>query len=90
MVCSGNKKPHKSLMILSHKTIYTNVLEKLDSQSHSSSGEQHGSFNMSAKDRRYLEFQLVQLAKGIWDHLVQCGINLTAEYLPRKLNVTAD
>ena len=54
-------------MILSHKTIYTNVLEKLYSQSHSSSGEQHSSFNISAKDRRYLEFQWVQLAKGIWD-----------------------
>ena len=34
--------------------------------------------------------KLVQLTKEIWDHLLQCGITLTAEYLPSKLNVTAD
>ena len=34
--------------------------------------------------------KLVQLAIEIWDHLLQCGITLTAEYLPSKLNVTAD
>lgn len=71
-------------MILSHKTIYTNVLEKLDSQSHSSTGEQQGSFNISAKDRRYLEFQLVQLAKGIWDHLVQLGSILLQSTFPEN------
>ena len=32
---------------------------------------------------------IVQLTKEIWDHLLQCGITLTAEYLPSKLNVTA-
>ena len=32
----------------------------------------------------------VRLEKKIWDHLLQCGITLTAEYLPSKLNVTAD
>ena len=34
--------------------------------------------------------KLVQWEKEIWDHLLQYGITLTAEYLPRKLNVTAD
>ena len=34
--------------------------------------------------------KLVQLAKEIWDHLFQCGITLTVEYLPSKLNMTAD
>ena len=33
--------------------------------------------------------KLVQL-KEIWDHLLQCGITLTAEYLPSKLNVTVE
>ena len=32
----------------------------------------------------------VRLEKKKWDHLLQCGITLTAEYLPSKLNVTAD
>ena len=34
--------------------------------------------------------KLAQLTKEIWDHLLQCGITLTAEYLASKLNVTAD
>ena len=34
--------------------------------------------------------KLVELTKEIWDHLLQCGITLTAEYLLSKLNVTAD
>ena len=34
--------------------------------------------------------KLVQLAKEIWDHFLRRGITLTAEYLPSKLNVTAD
>ena len=34
--------------------------------------------------------KLVQLAKEIWDHTLQYGITLTAEYLPSKLNVTVD
>ena len=34
--------------------------------------------------------KLVQLTKEIWDHLLQYGITLTAEYFPGKLNVTAD
>ena len=36
------------------------------------------------------DLKLVQLAKEIWDHLLECGITLTAEYLPSILNVTAD
>ena len=90
VVCSGNEKPYKCLRILSHKTNYTNVLENLEAQSHSSPVGQHGSFNISVKDRGYPEFQLFELAKGMRDHLVQCGINLTAEYFPSKLNLTAD
>ena len=34
--------------------------------------------------------RLVQIAKEISDNLLQCGITLTAEHLPSKLNVTAD
>ena len=34
--------------------------------------------------------RLAQLAIGTWDHLLRCKISLTAEYLPSKLNVTAD
>ena len=34
--------------------------------------------------------KLVHLAKEIWDHLLKCGITLTAEYLPSKLNATTD
>ena len=34
--------------------------------------------------------KLVQLAKKTWVHLLECGITLTAEYLPSKLNVTAE
>ena len=34
--------------------------------------------------------KLVQLTKEIWDHLLQCGITVTTEYLPSKLNMTAE
>ena len=34
--------------------------------------------------------KLVQLAKEIWNHLLQCGTLLLHSYLPRKLNVTAN
>ena len=37
----------------------------------------------------YPEFKISPIKKKIWDHLLQCGIALTAEYLPSKLNVTA-
>ena len=37
----------------------------------------------------FQNLKLVQL-KEIWDHLLQCGITLTAEYLPSKLNVTVE
>ena len=36
------------------------------------------------------DLKLVQLTKEIWNYLLQCGITLTAEYLPSKLNMTAD
>ena len=42
------------------------------------------------KMRGSQNLKLVQLTKEIWGHLLQCGITLTAEYLPSKLNVTAD
>ena len=90
VVCSGNEKPHKCYRTFNHKTGYRNILENLEAQSHSSPGGQHGSFDISVKDRGTQNLKLVQLAKEIWDHLFQCGITLTAEYLPRKLNVTAD
>ena len=75
---------------LSHKTGYTNVLKNLKAQSYSSPGGQYGSFNISVKDGGYPELELFQLGKEIWDHLLPCGINYTADYLPNKLNVTAD
>ena len=89
MLCSGNEKPHKSLRTFSHKTSYANVLENLEAQSHSSPGGQHGSFNI-LKMEGTQNLKLVQLAKEIWDYLLQCRITLTPEYLPSKLNVTAD
>ena len=89
VVCSGNEKPHKCFRTFRHKTGYKNVLENLKAQSDSSPGGQHGSFDISVKDGRFPEFKLVQL-KEIWDHLLQCGITLTAEYLPSKLNVTVE
>ena len=73
VVCSGNEKPHKCLRTFSHKTSYTNVLKNLEAQSHSSPGGKHGSFDMSVKDGRTQNLKLVQLAKEIWDHLIQCG-----------------
>ena len=50
VVCSGNEKPHKCFRTFRHKTGYTNVLENLKVQSHSSPGGQHGSFDISVKD----------------------------------------
>ena len=64
-------------------------LKTFEAQRHSTPVGQHGSFDISVKDEVYPELKLVQLKK-IWDHLLQCGITLTAEYLPTKLNVTAD
>ena len=90
MVCSGNEKPHKSLKTFSHKTGYTNFLKNLEAQSHSSPGRHHGSFDIFVKDGGTQNLKLVQLAKEIWDHLLQCGINFTADYLPTNLNMTAD
>ena len=31
-------------------------------------------------DTENLKLKLVQLAKKIWDHLLQCGITVAAEY----------
>ena len=42
------------------------------------------------KMRVIQNLKLVQLAKEIWDYLLQYGITFTAEYLPTKLDVTAD
>ena len=42
------------------------------------------------KMRGTQNLKLILLAKEIWNHLLQCRITLTAEYLPSKLNVTAD
>ena len=50
VVCSGNEKPYKCLRAFSHKTGYTNILENLEAQSHTSPGGQHGSFDISVKD----------------------------------------
>ena len=76
-------------MSFSHKTSYINILENLESQSHSSPVGQHGSFNISVKDGGFPENKISPITKEIWDHLIQCGITLTAEHLPNKLNVTA-
>ena len=43
-----------SKIVLNRKTGYTNFLENLETQSHSSSGGQHGSFDISVKDEAYL------------------------------------
>ena len=43
-----------SKIVLNRKTGYTNFLENLEAQSHSSSGGQHGSFDISVKDEAYL------------------------------------
>ena len=76
-------------MSFSHKTSYIKILENLESQSHSSPVGQHGSFNISVKDGGFPENKISPITKEIWDHLIQCGITLTAEHLPNKLNVTA-
>ena len=34
--------------------------------------------------------KMVELAKEIWKYLLKWGITITAEYLPSKLNLTAD
>ena len=90
VVCLGNKKPHKYLRTFSPKTGYTNILKNLEKQSHSSLGGQHDSFDISVKDGGTKNLKLVQLAKEIWDHILQRGIALTAEYLPSKLNLITD
>ena len=38
----------------------------------------------------YPEFKASPITKGIWDHLLLCGITLTAEYVPSKLSMRAD
>ena len=76
-------------MSFSHKTSYINTLENLESQSYSSPVGQHGTFNISVKDGGCPENKISPITKEIWDHLIQCGITLTAEHLPNKLNVTA-
>ena len=63
MVCSGNEKLHKCLRTFSHKTGYTNILESLEAQSHSSPGEEHGSFDISVKDGGYPEFKTSRINK---------------------------
>ena len=72
---SGNEKPHKCLRTFSHKTGYTNILENLEAQSHSSPGGQHGSFDISVKDGGYPEFKISPINKRnmgssspVWDH----------------------
>ena len=85
VICSGNEKPHKRLRTFSHKTGYTNVLENFQAQSHSSLGGQHVTFNISVKDEGDTQsLKLVQLAKEIWNRLLQCGITLTTEYLSQQ------
>ena len=73
--CSGNEKPHKCLRTFSHKTGYTNVLENLEAQSHSSPSGQHGSFDISVKDGEYKELKTGPINKRnmvssspMWDH----------------------
>ena len=75
VVCSGNEKLYKCLRNFSHKTGYTNVLESLEAQSHSSPGRQHGSFDISIIDGGYPEFKSSQISKRntgssspMWDH----------------------
>ena len=34
--------------------------------------------------------RMVELAEEIWKYLLKWGITITAEYLPSKLNLTAD
>ena len=68
-------EPHKCLRTFSYKTGYTNVLENLKAQSHSSPGGQHGSFDISVKDGGYPEFKTITINKRnmgssspMWDH----------------------
>ena len=63
VVSSRNEKPHKCIRTLSHQTGYTNVLENLEAQSHSSPGGQHGSFNISVKDREYPKLEISPISK---------------------------
>ena len=75
VVCSENKKPHKCLRTFSHKAGYTNVLENLEAQNHSSSGGQRGSFDISVKDGGDPELKTSPISKRnmgsyspIWYH----------------------
>ena len=69
------KKPHKCLRTFSHKTGYTNILENLEAQSHSSPGGQHSSFDKFVEDGRYQEIKTSPISKRnlgpsspMWDH----------------------
>ena len=75
VVSSGNEKPPKCLRTFSHKTGYTNILENLEAQSHSSSGGQDGSFEIFVKDGEYPELKTSPINKRnmgssspMWDH----------------------
>ena len=50
----------------------------------------HKAIHLQMDNMVGLNLKLVQLAKNIWDHLLQCGVTLTAKYLLSNLNVIAD
>ena len=94
MVCSGNEKPHINVLeILAIKLATRTFLKTLK---HKAIHPIHLQVdNLIAltyllKMGGTQNLKLVQLAKEIWDLLLQCGITVTAEYFPSKLNVTAD
>ena len=86
MWSAQEKKNHINVLeplpiILAIQTFSKSVHE---AKSHSFPGGQHGSFDIPVKDGGTQNLKLVQLAKEIWDHLLQCRITLTAGYLEER------
>ena len=91
----GNEIPHQYSRIISTKTSHTDIHKIQRSQSSASSSRQYCGLNIC--DENWKEggggtqnLKMEELAKEIWEYLLKRGIKITAEYLPREMNVAAD
>ena len=90
VVFSGNEKPHKCLKTFSHKTTIQTFSKIMEHKAIHLPVDNMVALTQLLKTGGTQNLKLVQLAKEMQDHLLQCGITFTVESLPSKLNVTAD
>ena len=90
VVFSGNEKPHKYLKNFSHKTTIQTFSKIMEHKAIHLPVDNMVALAQLLKMGGTQNLKLVQLAKEMQDHLLQCGITFTVESLPSKLNVIAD